>query len=128
MAKLNSKKTEKIFVLRRKKFGRIDSFFLRLNSSLVCFCWLCNIFLMPKLFFPLDQISQAKRRGSASVSLDGIYRCLNRTILYMLARPQSKSDDVTSQVPEYYQGFRLNLGKDSRMVIFGELVGQGLCN
>lgn len=48
--------------------------------------------------FILKLISQAKRRGSASISLDGIYRCLNRTILYMFARPNSRQDDITSQV------------------------------
>ena len=41
--------------------------------------------------FTLRLISQAKRRSGStgSLSLEGIYRCLNRTILYMLSRPHS---------------------------------------
>jgi len=52
--------------------------------------------------FILKLISQAKRRGSATISLDGIYRCLNRTILYMFARPHSKLDELSSQVHKFY--------------------------
>jgi WD40 repeat protein len=38
--------------------------------------------------FILKLISQAKRRsGTSMLSLEGIFRCLNRTILYMLSRP-----------------------------------------
>ena len=39
--------------------------------------------------FVLKLISQAKRRGEGSLNLEGIYRCLNRTVLYMLSRPHS---------------------------------------
>lgn len=46
--------------------------------------------------FILKLISQAKRRsGTGSLSLEGIYRCLNRTILYLMSRPHSS---VASQV------------------------------
>ena len=48
--------------------------------------------------FILRLISQAKRRssGTGSLSLEGIYRSLNRTILYLLSRPHSTG--VASQV------------------------------
>lgn len=46
--------------------------------------------------FTLKLISQAKRRnGGGALSLEGIYRCLDRTILYLLSRPHK---DVISSV------------------------------
>eukprot|EP00094_Tigriopus_californicus_P005213 TCALIF_05026-PB protein Name:"Similar to WDFY3 WD repeat and FYVE domain-containing protein 3 (Homo sapiens)" AED:0.04 eAED:0.04 QI:7/0.93/0.68/1/1/1/16/134/3650 len=48
--------------------------------------------------FILKLISQAKRRsGAGSLSLEGIYRCLNRTILYMISRPHNHAD-VSGQI------------------------------
>ena len=47
--------------------------------------------------FILKLISQAKRRsGTSLLSLEGIFRCLNRTILYMLSRPIKGVADQTA--------------------------------
>ena len=47
--------------------------------------------------FILKLISQAKRRsGTSMLSLEGIFRCLNRTILYMLSRPIRGVADQTA--------------------------------
>ncbi|KAI0236471.1 WD repeat and FYVE domain-containing protein 3 [Lamellibrachia satsuma] len=45
--------------------------------------------------FIIKLISQAKRKSSG-VSLDTIYRCLNRTILYQLSRPMHTVADQTN--------------------------------
>ncbi len=49
--------------------------------------------------FILKLIAQAKRRSgvTGSLTLEGIYRCLNRTILYMLSRPH-QAPGVAGQV------------------------------
>ena len=47
--------------------------------------------------FILKLIAQAKRRsGTSMLSLEGIFRCLNRTILYMLSRPIQGVADQTA--------------------------------
>ena len=47
--------------------------------------------------FILKLISQAKRRsGTSMISLEGIFRCLNRTVLYMLSRPIRGVADQTA--------------------------------
>ena len=47
--------------------------------------------------FVLKLISQAKRRsGTSMLSLEGIFRCLNRTVLYMLSRPVRGVADQTA--------------------------------
>ena len=63
--------------------------------------------------FILKLIAQAKRRSGPSLTLDGIYKSLNRSILYMLSRPQS---NVAGQM-----GVLEVLHKivDNRSVIFG---------
>lgn len=51
-------------------------------------CWFLNKspFLLSSVFFPFSFFSKSKRR-SQGLSLDSIYHCLNRTILYQLSRP-----------------------------------------
>jgi hypothetical protein len=65
--------------------------------------------------FVLKLISQAKRRsgGTGSLSLEGIYRCLNRTILYMLSRPHA---NVASQMSTLDVLHKLTT---NRTIVFG---------
>lgn len=58
---------------------------------------------------------QAKRRssGTGSLSLEGIYRCLNRTILYMLSRPH---ENVASQMSSLEVLHKITT---NRNIIFG---------
>lgn len=44
--------------------------------------------------FIIKLISQAKRRASG-INLESIYRCLNRTVLYLLSRP---ADSIPAQM------------------------------
>eukprot|EP00095_Tigriopus_kingsejongensis_P009945 maker-scaffold981_size73921-snap-gene-0.19 protein:Tk09945 transcript:maker-scaffold981_size73921-snap-gene-0.19-mRNA-1 annotation:"low quality protein: wd repeat and fyve domain-containing protein 3" len=69
--------------------------------------------------FILKLISQAKRRsGAGSISLEGIYRCLNRTILYKLSRPHAPlQDDVVSSRVELLEV--LHKVTTNRTIIFG---------
>ena len=66
--------------------------------------------------FTLRLISQAKRRSGAtgSLSLEGIYRCLNRTILYMLSRPHSATQQELSGTLEVLHKLTTN-----RSIVFG---------
>ncbi len=67
--------------------------------------------------FILKLIAQAKRRSGVTggLSLEGIYRCLNRTILYMLTKPH-QTQGVASQVTtlEFLHKVTTN-----RSIIFG---------
>ena len=64
--------------------------------------------------FILKLISQAKRRsGTSMLSLEGIFRCLNRTVLYMLSRPIRGVADQTA-VMEVLHKLMTN-----RNIIFG---------
>ena len=67
--------------------------------------------------FTLRLISQAKRRSggsTGSLSLEGIYRCLNRTILYMLSRPHSATQQELSGTLEVLHKLTTN-----RSIVFG---------
>ena len=44
--------------------------------------------------FIIKLISQAKKRASG-INLESIYKCLNRTILYLLSRP---TDNIATQM------------------------------
>lgn len=64
--------------------------------------------------FILKLIAQVKRRsGGGSVSLEGIYRSLNRTILYMLSRPHSNVAGQMSVLEVLHKIV------DNRSIIFG---------
>ncbi len=67
--------------------------------------------------FILKLIAQAKRRSGVTggLSLEGIYRCLNRTILYMLSRPHHAAG-VASQVSTLEV---LHKVTTNRSIIFG---------
>ena len=68
-----------------------------LASRLVDKMWQGKISKEPEevYTFVIKLIFQAKRRGEGSLNLEGIYKSLNRTILYMLSRPHSS---VASQM------------------------------
>ena len=64
--------------------------------------------------FILKLISQAKRRsGSSMLSLEGIFRSLNRTILYMLSRPVAGVADQMAVMEVLHKLM------SSRAVLFG---------
>ena len=64
--------------------------------------------------FILNLIAQAKRRsGTSHLSLEGIFRCLNRTVLYMLSRPMTGVQDQVA-IMEVFHKLITN-----RSVLFG---------
>ena len=64
--------------------------------------------------FILNLIAQAKRRSGTSVlSLEGIFRCLNRTVLYMLSRPVRSVQDQISVMDVFHKLIT------NRAVLFG---------
>ena len=64
--------------------------------------------------FILNLISQAKRRsGTSHLSLEGIFRCLNRTVLYMLSRPLTGVHDQVSIMEVFHKLI------SNRSVLFG---------
>ena len=64
--------------------------------------------------FILNLIAQAKRRSGTSVlSLEGIFRCLNRTVLFMLSRPVRCVQDQISVMDVFHKLIT------NRAVLFG---------